>query len=213
MSTVLEVRDLSVSFRGGRIAAVRGVSFDVKKGETHCLVGESGCGKSVTALALMNLLAKGARREASAGDHYGGGIRINARRSQAKCGCLHEDGPTPRPRVEDELVSKAACGALEDESHELSGESGVIRIPVSAAGLRRYHPSRLEASTGRRVPSTLVVRLSSRGTWKRTSAAECQISVTDSGIAMGSRRSWTRVSAPEISTGRRLTAVMRSALR
>ena len=65
MSPVLEVRDLEVSFRGGRIAAVRGVSFDVEKGETHCLVGESGCGKSVTALALMNLLARGAVRRAS----------------------------------------------------------------------------------------------------------------------------------------------------
>jgi len=43
---------------------VRGASFTVERGETHCLVGESGCGKSVTALAVMNLLARGARRSA-----------------------------------------------------------------------------------------------------------------------------------------------------
>ena len=40
----------------GTSRAVRGVSLTVDRGETHCLVGESGCGKSVTALAVMGLL-------------------------------------------------------------------------------------------------------------------------------------------------------------
>ncbi len=43
---------------------MRGASFRVEKGETHCLVGESGCGKSVTALAVMSLLARGGHRSA-----------------------------------------------------------------------------------------------------------------------------------------------------
>ena len=55
-SAVLEVANLRVRF-GGHIAAVRGISLAVERGETHCLVGESGCGKSVTALAVMGLLA------------------------------------------------------------------------------------------------------------------------------------------------------------
>ena len=63
MSALLEVEELEVSF-GGRTAAVRGASFRVEKGETHCLVGESGCGKSVTALAVMSLLARGGQRSA-----------------------------------------------------------------------------------------------------------------------------------------------------
>ncbi|MFO1086712.1 MAG: ABC transporter ATP-binding protein [Reyranellaceae bacterium] len=63
MSALLDVDRLEVSF-GGRTAAVRGASLTVERGETHCLVGESGCGKSVTALAVMNLLARGARRTA-----------------------------------------------------------------------------------------------------------------------------------------------------
>ena len=63
MSALLEVEQLEVSF-GGRVSAVRGASLTVERGETHCLVGESGCGKSVTALAVMNLLARGARRSA-----------------------------------------------------------------------------------------------------------------------------------------------------
>jgi peptide/nickel transport system ATP-binding protein len=60
-SPVLEVVNLRVTF-GGSMAAVRGASLTVNRGETHCLVGESGCGKSVTALAVMNLLARGAER-------------------------------------------------------------------------------------------------------------------------------------------------------
>ncbi len=60
---ILEVEDLEVTF-GGRTAAVRGASFKVNRGETHCIVGESGCGKSVTALAFMNLLARGGKRTA-----------------------------------------------------------------------------------------------------------------------------------------------------
>jgi peptide/nickel transport system ATP-binding protein len=63
VSALLEVEDLEVGF-GGRVSAVRGISLSLNPGETHCLVGESGCGKSVTSLAIMNLLARGATRSA-----------------------------------------------------------------------------------------------------------------------------------------------------
>jgi len=63
VTTLLEVTNLKVDF-AGRTAAVRSVSFKVRQGETLCIVGESGCGKSVTALAIMNLLVRGARRTA-----------------------------------------------------------------------------------------------------------------------------------------------------
>jgi len=55
---LLSVRDLAVSFEGeeGATRAVDGVSFDVAAGEVLALVGESGCGKSVTALSLIGLL-------------------------------------------------------------------------------------------------------------------------------------------------------------
>ena len=56
---VLEVKDLKISFYtdNGILKAVRGVSFDLHRGETLCIVGESGSGKSVTSKAVMGILA------------------------------------------------------------------------------------------------------------------------------------------------------------
>ena len=61
---VLEVRNLATHFflRRGVVKAVDGVSFDLKRGEVLGLVGESGCGKSLTALSIMRLLPKGSAR-------------------------------------------------------------------------------------------------------------------------------------------------------
>ena len=58
MEKLLEVKDLMIDFRtyGGTVQAVRGVSFSVEQGETVGIVGESGCGKSVTAKSIMKLL-------------------------------------------------------------------------------------------------------------------------------------------------------------
>src|ERR1700732_1649691 len=60
---VLSVANLRVSF-GERAEAVRGMSLTVGRGETHCMVGESGCGKSISALSVMNLLPRGTTRTA-----------------------------------------------------------------------------------------------------------------------------------------------------
>ena len=56
--TVLDVRNLSTQFRtqAGVIKAVDNVSFNVKEGEVLAIVGESGCGKSVSALSVMRLV-------------------------------------------------------------------------------------------------------------------------------------------------------------
>ena len=76
--TVLEVEGLEVDFRTDRgvLHAVRDVSFSVARGETLCLVGESGCGKSITSLSVMGLLPKTATRRTRAlrfmGEDLGG---------------------------------------------------------------------------------------------------------------------------------------------
>ncbi|MGY6411637.1 MAG: ABC transporter ATP-binding protein [Alkalilacustris sp.] len=78
MNAVLQVQDLSVSFRqeGRLIRAVRGVSFDVARGETVALVGESGSGKSVTALSTVALLPDSA--EVSGSIRYQGREMVGA---------------------------------------------------------------------------------------------------------------------------------------
>jgi oligopeptide transport system ATP-binding protein len=67
---LLEVQDLKTYFKvkAGRVRAVDGVSFGVRSGEKVGIVGESGCGKSVTALSIMRLLPK------PAGEYAGGSI-------------------------------------------------------------------------------------------------------------------------------------------
>ncbi|MEW6774961.1 MAG: ABC transporter ATP-binding protein [Bdellovibrionota bacterium] len=64
---LLEVTNLKISFDTdvGPLAAVDGLDFTIDKGETLCLVGESGCGKSVTALSLLRLIASPPGRIAS----------------------------------------------------------------------------------------------------------------------------------------------------
>ena len=59
MDNVLEIRDLATHFytHDGVVKAVDGVNYEVREGETLGVVGESGCGKSVSALSVMRLVA------------------------------------------------------------------------------------------------------------------------------------------------------------
>lgn len=92
---VLSVRDLSVSFRSDTrtVHAVDGVSYDLFPGEVLAVVGESGCGKSVTSMAVMGLLPPTAR--------IGGSIRLGGREL---AGASEEGAPEgPRQGHRDDL--------------------------------------------------------------------------------------------------------------
>jgi peptide/nickel transport system ATP-binding protein len=74
MEALLEVKNLSIGIRKGKeiLSAVDNISFTVEAGEIVGIVGESGCGKSLTALSIPGLLSQGAERT-------GGSIRFNNR--------------------------------------------------------------------------------------------------------------------------------------
>ncbi len=74
MSALLEVRKLTTCFKvdGGEFTAVDDVSFSVESGRTLGIVGESGCGKSVTSLSIMGLLPKGQGRIAAGSIRFDG---------------------------------------------------------------------------------------------------------------------------------------------
>ena len=71
MSKMLEIEDLESGFdtEGGLVKAVDGITFELEKGRTLGIVGESGCGKTVTAMSIVDLLPK------PAGRILGGSIR------------------------------------------------------------------------------------------------------------------------------------------
>lgn len=78
MDALVKVRDLKVSFAtyGGSVRAVRGVSFDIRRAECLAIVGESGCGKSVTAQSLMRLIPSPPAE--TSGEVFFDGIDINS---------------------------------------------------------------------------------------------------------------------------------------
>ena len=66
MNNLLEMKHVAVNFAayGGTVQAVRDISFSIEEGQTVALVGESGCGKSITAKTIMGLVKKpGKERE------------------------------------------------------------------------------------------------------------------------------------------------------
>ncbi len=73
--TLLEVKDLHVSFflTEGTVRAVNGVSFNIERGKTLGMVGESGCGKSVTARAILNMVRPPGRILSGEVNYYGQG--------------------------------------------------------------------------------------------------------------------------------------------
>ena len=115
-SLIAEVRDLRVHFqsKAGRVHAVDGVSFDIRDGETLGLVGETGCGKSVTARSFLRLVPM------PPGIQVGGQILFRPHAPCAACegeGCATCDH-TGRTPVACPACGGAGCGVCEETGEE-----------------------------------------------------------------------------------------------
>jgi peptide/nickel transport system ATP-binding protein len=122
--TLLEVRDLRVAYReaGRVIPIVDGVSFTLKRGEALGLAGESGCGKTTAALALLGLLPSGLQRTR-------GEITLNSKRGVM---LLHRRTPTGWRDVRWKTVSMVFQGAM-------NALDPVMRIDRQIAEAIRLH--------------------------------------------------------------------------
>ncbi|GHG48688.1 ABC transporter ATP-binding protein [Streptomyces griseocarneus] len=142
--TVLDVRDLSVRFRmrGGReIAAVTEASFRLGPGECLALVGESGCGKSVLASALLGLLPGNARTEGSA---LLGDLDLLAadERTLARTVRGRRVGLVPQSPAAHLTPVRTVRSQLEETVRELTGVRGrVLRTAAEAAAERAAFPA------------------------------------------------------------------------
>jgi peptide/nickel transport system ATP-binding protein len=165
VSKLLEVRDLRVSF--GQHEAVRGLSFDIAAGETLALVGESGCGKSATALSLMRLVPAPGRVTGSIRFDGEDLLALNARQMREKRGrqlsmIFQEPMTSLNPVMsigaqivetlrEHEALSKRAALARAVELLDL------VRIPEPQRRVFDY-PHELSGGRRQRVPAASVDR-------------------------------------------------------
>ena len=85
---LIEVKELVTQFSGknGTVTAVDGVSFHIRKGEVLGIVGESGCGKSVTSMSILRLIPAHSGKIASGEILFGGRDQSFPKRRSARSG-------------------------------------------------------------------------------------------------------------------------------
>jgi peptide/nickel transport system ATP-binding protein len=160
---VLEVKGLNVDIRtpAGVLHPVRDVSFGVARGETLCLVGESGCGKSITSLSVMDLLPKTATRRVETLRFLGedlrgaGKKRINQLRGNQMAMIFQEPMTALNPAytIGEQLFEhyrhhrRAPLAAARDRAVELLEKVGI----ASAAQRLGQYPHQLSGGLRQRV--------------------------------------------------------------
>ncbi len=164
MSALLEVRDLTTRFKvdGGEFTAVDGVSFSVEAGRTLGIVGESGCGKSVTSLSIMGLLPKGQGRIAGGSIKFDGAdlVQLPAAAMRALRGdrmaMIFQEPMTslnPAFTIGDQLIEAIRCHR--DLSQAAAREHAIgmlrkVRIPSPEQRMDAY-PHKLSGGMRQRV--------------------------------------------------------------
>lgn len=134
---VLSVRDLVVEYRGrrgGRVQAVSGVSFDLRRGETFGLVGESGCGKSSLARAVIRLVEPKAGALTLEGRNMRAMSQRELRKSRGTMQMIFQDpisSLNPRRKVGDIIAE--GLDVAGDLSHEERDK--IVRDVMESVGL------------------------------------------------------------------------------
>ncbi len=165
MKELLEVENLHTSFSSlsKKIAAVRGVSFKLKKGETVGIVGESGCGKSVMARSLTRLLPSvSAKIEKGAVFYKGEDLLLKSERELRKIrgkeiGMIFQDPMTslnPTMRIIDQIIEGYVLHHPDKSKEEaaLRALSLLEKVGISDAHVRlRQYPHELSGGMRQRV--------------------------------------------------------------
>ena len=145
---VLEVRDLDVQFgsgRGPRVQAVSGVSFDIARGETLGIVGESGCGKSTTGRAIMQMPAPTGGSVHFDGDDLAAMSASQLRSARTRVQMIFQDpisSLNPRRRVRDSVAEPLEIwnrGSAEERSELVDTILAQVGIDPARAAVARPH--------------------------------------------------------------------------
>ena len=160
---VLDVKNLSVKIplAGGVLHAVDNISLSVAKGETLCIVGESGCGKSLTSLAIMDLLPKKAIRTVDALKLGGTSIANFSEKDMSsirgnKMGMIFQEPMTslnPAFTVENQMVETLARhqSTIGSEARELALKM-LEKVGITPAEQRlKQYPHQLSGGLRQRV--------------------------------------------------------------
>ncbi|HEX2019324.1 MAG TPA: ABC transporter ATP-binding protein [Aurantimonas sp.] len=169
---LLSIRNLTKHFPGGRsslfgkkrlVRAVDGVSFDIAKGETLGVVGESGCGKSTTARLLMHLMPLDGGEMIYDGNKVGPDLSLRELRRRMQM--VFQDSYAslnPRLTIEDSIAFGPKVHGVDDNAARTLARDLLVRVGLDARRFANRYPHELSGGQRQRVNIARALALSPR---------------------------------------------------